>query len=330
MKVLVTGSAGHLGEALVRTLKNRNYQVLGLDVKASDFTTHVGSITDSAFVKQCMSGVQWVFHTAILHKPHVVTHSLQDFIDTNVSGTLNLLQEASAAGVAAFVFTSSTSVFGDAMVPENGGPAVWVTEELVPVPKNIYGVTKLAAENLCQLFHRNQGLPCIILRTSRFFNEDDDQKGIRERYSNDNSKVNEYLFRRVDIEDAVAAHILAAQRAGKIGFSKYIISAASPFSVSDLAELNENAAAVLQRRLPDYVQVYQNRGWEMFDQIDRVYVSDLAQKELDWKPRYTFGFAIEQLKAGEPAKSPMALLVGTKSYHETTFSEGPYPVDEGR
>ena len=99
MKVLVTGSAGHLGEALVRTLMERGDEVVGLDVLSSPFTTHVGSIVDRAFVRDCMSGVRTVLHAATLHKPHVGTHSRQDFVDTNVTGTLNLLEEAVAAGV---------------------------------------------------------------------------------------------------------------------------------------------------------------------------------------------------------------------------------------
>src|SRR5271154_3285663 len=117
MKVLVTGSSGHLGEALVRTLKDLQYEVAGLDLLESPFTTHVGSITDRSWVRRCMSGVQTVFHAATLHKPHVATHSRQDFIDTNITGTLNLLEEAVSANVESFIYTSTTSVFGEALVP---------------------------------------------------------------------------------------------------------------------------------------------------------------------------------------------------------------------
>jgi UDP-glucose 4-epimerase len=120
MKVLVTGSSGHLGEALVRTLRERDYDVVGVDIIDGPFTTHVGSITDRACVRRCMSGVQAVFHAATLHKPHVGTHSRQDFIDTNITGTLNLLEAAATTGVEAFVYTSTTSVFGDALVRPHG------------------------------------------------------------------------------------------------------------------------------------------------------------------------------------------------------------------
>jgi nucleoside-diphosphate-sugar epimerase len=274
-----------------------------------------------------MKGVETVFHTATLHKPHVVTHSLQQFVDTNITGTLNLLQEAVAAGVQRFVFTSTTSVFGDALVPPPGAPAAWVTEAVRPVPKNIYGVTKAAAEDLCQLFNRNYGLACIVLRTSRFFPEPDDHKGMRDAYADENLKANEFLFRRVELEDAVSAHLAAAARAGDIGFGTYIISATTLFSTSDLAALRTDAAAVVERLLPAYAGEYARRGWRMHSDIDRVYVNEKARNELGWQPRYDFKYIVERLQQGEPPRSLLARQVGIKGYHADTFSEGPYPVE---
>jgi UDP-glucose 4-epimerase len=237
MRVLVTGSAGHLGEALVRTLRDSRHELVGLDILESPFTTDVGSITDRSCVRRCMRGVQTVLHAATLHKPHVSTHTRSDFVEVNITGTLILLEEAAAAGVESFIFTSTTSVFGDALVPTAGAPATWLTEEITPIAKNIYGVTKAAAEDLCQLFCRNEGLPCIVLRTSRFFPEEDDNREMRETYSNDNLKANEYLYRRVEIEDVVSAHVLASRLAPTLGFRKYIISATSPFVPEDLPDL---------------------------------------------------------------------------------------------
>jgi UDP-glucose 4-epimerase len=180
MKILVTGSSGHLGEALIRTLKATNREVVGLDIVPSAFTEKIGSITERDDVRSAVKGIDAILHTATLHKPHVATHSRQDFVDTNITGTLNLLEEAVSAGVQSFIFTSTTSTFGDALVPSAESPAAWITEDTVPIPKNIYGVTKTAAEALCELFYRNNGLPCLILRTSRFFPEVDDRKEVRE------------------------------------------------------------------------------------------------------------------------------------------------------
>jgi UDP-glucose 4-epimerase len=240
MKILVTGSSGHLGEALIRTLRDTAHQVMGIDLVGSPFTDMVGSIVDRELVRASMQGVDAVIHTATLHKPHVATHDRQAFVDSNISGTLNLLEEAVRAGVGRFVFTSTTSVFGDALAPPKGAPAAWITEDVVPRPKNIYGATKHAAEDLCQLFHRNHGLPCVVLRTSRFFPEADDDADRRDAYSDANLKTNEFLYRRADIEDIVSAHICAVERAPSIGFGKFVVSATTPFQLADLATMRTN------------------------------------------------------------------------------------------
>ena len=168
MNVLVTGSAGHLGEGLMRSLAEYGHDAHGIDILPSPTTNAAGSICDRAFVRDAMAGMDAVIHTATLHKPHVGTHGKQDFIDTNVTGTLILLEEAVAAGVRTVIFTSTTSAFGAALTPPPGAPAAWIDETVTPVPKNIYGVSKRAAEDLCTLFHRQHGLSCVVLRTSRW------------------------------------------------------------------------------------------------------------------------------------------------------------------
>ncbi|MDR3444842.1 NAD(P)-dependent oxidoreductase [Dyella sp.] len=327
MRILVTGSSGHLGEALVRTLLDAGHEIIGLDVAEGPYTHRVGSIADRAFVKRCIAGAATVFHPATLHKPHVATHARQDFLDVNLTGTLNLLEEAVATGVESFVYTSTTSVFGDALTPHTNEPAAWVTEDLAPVPKNIYGVTKSAAEDLCQLFQRNQGLSTMVLRTSRFFPEEDDDRTVRARYTDDNLKANEYLHRRVDIEDVVSAHLLAARRAPMLGFRRYIISATTPFLPEDLAELRVHAPLVVRRRVPGYEAVYAQHGWKMAQGIDRVYVNQRARDELGWTPRHDFGALLARLQAGGDIRSPLAREIGSKGYHADAFSDGPYPVE---
>src|SRR5688572_7090346 len=109
MKILVTGSSGHLGEALMRTLPGLGHEALGIDITPSRFTQVTGSIADRVLVDDCMRGIDAVLHAATLHKPHVATHSRQQFVDTNVTGTLNLLEAAVANSVRAFIFTSTTS-----------------------------------------------------------------------------------------------------------------------------------------------------------------------------------------------------------------------------
>jgi nucleoside-diphosphate-sugar epimerase len=312
--ILVTGSAGHLGEALVRVLRSEGTDVVGLDLLDSPSTTVVGSITDRHTVRACLAGVDAVIHAATLHKPHVASHDRQAFIDTNVTGTLALLEEAVAAGVRSFVFTSTTSTFGRALTPLPGAPAVWVTEDVTPVPRNVYGVTKTAAEDLCQLVHRDHGLPVVVLRVARFFPEDDDRDDVRDAYDDDNVKANEFLYRRVDIEDVVSAHLSAVDRAPDIGYARYIISATTPFRRHDLEELVVDAPGVVRRLFPDQERLYARRDWRMFPTIDRVYVNSRARIELDWAPRHDFRSVLDRLAADEDLRSPLARAVGSKGY----------------
>ena len=315
MKILVTGSAGHLGEALMRTFAAAGQDAIGVDVLASPFTQVVGSIVDPDVVARCMRGVDVVLHAATLHKPHVATHSRQAFVDVNVTGTLNLLEAAVAQRVRAFIYTSTTSTFGDALTPPAGAPAAWITEDIVPIPKNIYGVTKVAAEDLCQLFHRNQRLPCLVLRTSRFFPEGDDVPEKQAEWNDDNLKVNELLYRRVDVDDVVGAHLCAIEKAATLGFGRFIISGATPFTRDDAAALGRDAPAVLAARVPEYPEIFARRGWKMLPTLDRVYDSSRARHLLGWQPRYDFRRALQATANGEDWRSALARSVGSKGYH---------------
>jgi UDP-glucose 4-epimerase len=315
MRILVTGSAGHLGEALMRTLRERDADVVGVDVLPSPFTDAVGSIADAAFVNEHMRGVGAVLHAATLHKPHVATHVNQAFVDTNVTGTLNLLEAATREKVGAFIFTSTTSTFGDALTPPRGAPAAWITEDVVPRPKNIYGVTKTAAEDLCQLFQRNHGLNVLVLRTSRFFPEEDDVAERRSAFEEDNLKVNELLYRRVDIEDVVSSHLIAIEKAPALRWGKFIITATAPFTREDCAQLGRDAPFVIAKYYPDFPKVFARIQWKMLAALDRVYVNERARTLLGWQPKYDFGTALRAVAEGADYRSPLTHAVGATGYH---------------
>ena len=226
-----------------------------------------------------------------------------------------LLEEAVRAGVQAFVFTSTTSTFGRALEPPPGAPAAWITEDVVPKPKNIYGVTKTAAEDVCELFHREHDLACVILRTSRFFPEADDDDSARRAYDDANLKANELLFRRADVADIVEAHRLAIERAPRIGFGRFIVSATTPFAPADAAALREDAASVVARYVPGYARVYAALGWRLPPVIGRVYDNARARDALGWRPRHDFARAVADLEAGRPLGSDLARAIGHKGYH---------------
>jgi UDP-glucose 4-epimerase len=314
-RVLVTGSSGHLGEALVRSIQSSNREVIGLDLRESPFTTIVGSTVDSDALAKALSGVDTVIHTAALQQPHLGSHTPRAFIETNAVGTQLLLEAASDAGVRSFVFTSSTSAFGRALQATSAQSATWITEDVQPVPRNIYGVTKIAAEELCELAAFELGLGVVVLRVARFFPELDDNENVRTGYSNQNAKANEFLYRRVDIADAVDAHILAAERAPQLGFDRFIVSATTPFSRADLATIAHDAPSAVRAAFPDQEEEYRRRGWKMFPTLDRVYDNTKARQLLGWRPRYDFRHLLDQLRVDEEPGSPLARLIGAKGYH---------------
>ena len=91
-------------------------------------------------------------------------------------------------------------------------------------------------------------------------------------------------------------------------------------------ELNSNAPDVVRKRVPDYLDIYRQRGWKMFDKIDRVYVNEAARRDLGWEPKYDFAHILECVRAGGFPRSPISELVGSKGYHDQVFEDGPYPV----
>ena len=303
MNILVTGSSGWLGQTLVPKLKRLGHVVTGLDPVPAPTTDIVGSVAERETVRRALGehGITAIVHAAALHKPHIGTHDAAEFVAVNVTGTLNLLEEAVAPSstVDRFVFTSTTSLMISQEIREahkrGAEAAFWIDEELQPlVPRNIYGVTKLSAEDLCRLYHDTHGLPVVVLRTSRFFPEEDDMSHAIIQ-SGPNTKANEFLFRRLTVEDAAAAHIVALDRARQIGFDAFIISALTPFSPDDCEQLMEYAPLVVDRYFPRYREIYARRGWTMFDYIDRVYDSTKAMRRLGFVCQTDFGDILTQL-----------------------------------
>lgn len=283
MRILITGSAGQLGRALAARLAGE-HTVIGVDVAPGEHTTHAGSIADRALVLDLAQGADAIIHTASLHAPHVGRRTREQFIDINIKGTLHLLEAAVAARVSRFVYTSTTSLYGHAMVPRER--AVWVTEALAPRPRDIYDITKIAAEQLCQDFAAEAGLPVICLRTSRFWNEPLQHRAIYR------------LYRGVDLEDAVDAHVLALH-ASPARSGIFNISARPPFEERDTAALLRDARAVIHGYYPEAEEVFRAHGWDLPRSIDRVYDITRAQEMLGYAPRRNFDYLLQQLRKSQ-------------------------------
>ncbi len=316
MRALLTGSSGWLGRFLAPVLRAAGHQVVGLDVAPGTDTDVIGSVADRATIDRLFAdhAIEAVVHGGALHQPDIARYPRQAFVDVNVAGTLNLLEAAAAAGHDRFVFTSTTSLMiSQAIRDEAGEAATWLDEDSGPIaPRNIYGVTKYAAEQLCRLFHADHGLNCIILRTGRFFPENDD---MLTDPPGENLKANELLHRRLTVEDAARAHLAALEMAPRIGLGTYIVSAPTPFSQGEAGALKRDAAAVIARHFPDAPALYAARGWQLPTRIGRVYDSGRIQRDLGFSFGTGFAQVLDALRSGAPLPfvhdatylSPMAL-----------------------
>jgi UDP-glucose 4-epimerase len=272
VRVLVTGTSGGLGGEVAGALARAGIEVLGVDARPGPRTTVVADVRDARAMHRAIERSDALIHTVSLHAPDLKRSSVQDFISTNVVALRNALHAAAAARLSRVVFTSTTSVYGHALDPRD--EAVWVDESLVPQPRDIYDVTKLAAERLCARFNRSTDVPTVSLRISRFSFSSD--PGLAAAYC---------LHRAVDVRDAALAHLLALVRPLD-GYHTFNVSGASPFKREDVAQLLRNAASVLERRAPEIVAAFRRAGRPLPHRIDRVYAIDQARRGLAYEPRY--------------------------------------------
>lgn len=301
MRILLTGSSGWLGRFLAPMLRESGHHVTGLDVAPGVDTQVIGSVADRDLIDRTFGehGIEAVIHGGALHKPDIVRYPRQAFVDVNVTGTLNLLEAAVAAGHDRFVFTSTTSLMiSEDIREERADEAVWLDETSGPLaPRNIYGATKLAAEHLCRLAHAEQGLNALVLRTGRFFPEDDDT---HRSLHGENMKANEFLNRRLTVEDAARAHIAALEAAPRLGFGTFILSAPPPFAREEAAELKADAPAVIARHFPDAAELYARAGWALPKSIGRVYDPGLAEQRMGFRCQTDFAAVLSAVRDGMP------------------------------
>jgi nucleoside-diphosphate-sugar epimerase len=280
MKILVTGSSGQLGSITVKHLKEHGHQVSGIDVIASATTDGLVNITNQDSVEVVCKGFDAVIHTAALHGKHYeLNYPRKAFINVNINGTLNLLNACVKNGINQFLYTSTTSIYGYALVDDE--KAVWVDELLPLQPRDIYDITKQTAEQLCKDFFYKEGLQASVYRVGRFLPEDD------------NLKINHRLYRGLDERDGAEALRLALD-VEFADFEIFNISSGSPFGRADLVALKHSPREIILQYYPKAAEIYQHKNWVFPKSIDRVYVCDKAKQRLGYQPKYTFEHLLHQ------------------------------------
>ena len=272
MNIVVTGSSGLLGSEIVRQLENEN--VISLDIVPGPATQHIISVSDRKKIFRISENADAIIHTAALHGKHMdLDVPKTDFIRTNIEGTLNLLEAAVFHNINKFIFTSTTSIYGKAML--NNKQAVWVDESLVPQPRDIYDISKQAGENLCMDFAEKHHIDAFIFRISRFMEE------------SANDMANYRLYRGIDVRDGASGHILALYSSLK-GFNLFNLSNDTLFREEDLALLKSNPEKVILKYYPEAEAIYRENKWQFPGTIDRVYVIRKAKELLGYKPGHNY------------------------------------------
>ncbi len=277
MRIVLTGSSGRLGRAIFNALAV-HHSVVGIDRSPFSTTHLVGDFTDGALLRKALKGADAIIHCAALHAPQVGTVSDAEFRRVNVEGTRLLAEAALAAGVDRLIFTSTTALYGHAVVP---GRCTWIDEDTVAQPKSVYHRTKLEAERMLADM-AGPHLQLRVLRMSRSFPE---PANVTAAYR---------LHRGIDIRDVADAHAAALTNSGD-HFQRHIISAGTLFKPEDCEALAVDAASVIRLRAPGLATKFAQRNWPLPQRIDRVYASKSAGSSLRWNFRFGYDEVFAQL-----------------------------------
>lgn len=170
MKIIVTGGAGFLGKHLCRALDKAGHQIKIIDHKPNpDFETVVTDVRELESMKKEIRDVDVVFHLAALIEAGESVKHPQDFVNTNITGSLNILEAMRINNVPTMIFSSTAAVYGEPQV-------VPITEDSRTIPINPYGVTKLALEGMLSSYVQAHGMTGIAMRYFNLYGPGEDHE----------------------------------------------------------------------------------------------------------------------------------------------------------
>lgn len=296
--VLITGADGfigsHLTEALVRAghrvkafVLYNSFNSLGwLDRSAPDvegqFEVFAGDIRDPHGVKEAMKGCGAVLHLAALVAIPYSYHSPDTYVDTNIKGTLNVLQAARELGVRRVIHTSTSEVYGTArFVP--------ITEDHPLQGQSPYSATKIAADQLALSFYASFGLPVVIARPFNTYGPRQSAraviptiitqiaKGKRQIRLGAVSPTRDFNY----VQDAVAGFIAALDSEEGLG---EVVNFGSNFEIS-IADTAQLIAEVMSAEIEIVTDEVRLRPKE--SEVERLWADNSKAKRLfGWQPSY--------------------------------------------
>ena len=295
MKTLVTGGAGFIGSNLVEELVKQNHEVIVLDNLETgkeenlasikdEITFHKETITNN--LKSILKDIDIVFHLAALPRVQFSIHNPIRSHETNINGSFNLLKLCSDAGVKRFIFSSSSSIYGNQ-------ETLPLRETMKPNPMSPYALHKLTIEHYCKLFHELYGLKTISLRYFNVYGPKQDPSGdyaiLIPRFINmiskdspptirgDGDQTRDFTF----VDDVISANLAAASSRNKKIFGEaFNIGAGNNISVNEITEkllkhLNSNlkpiyVSPVIEPKdtLADVSKAKSLLGWQPKIKID--------------------------------------------------------------
>jgi len=298
MKILVTGADGFIGSHLTEALLSQGYQVRAFvyynsfnswgwleslfQMSMSNLEIFAGDIRDPHGVKRAMQDCDAVLHLAALIAIPYSYHSPDTYVDTNIKGTLNVLQAARELNVRKVIHTSTSEVYGTAkFVP--------ITEEHPLQGQSPYSATKIAADQLAYSFYASFGLPVVIIRPFNTYGPRQSARAVipsiitqissgkRQIKLGSLHPTRDFNY----VADTVAGFIAALQSEKAYG---EIINVGSNYEISIGDTVNEIAKAM---NADIMVSSDQERIRPEKSEVERLWASNEKAKDLlNWSPRY--------------------------------------------